>query len=363
MNPKLNLKSLSKEDIFLFIEKIGLPRYRAEQLLSWMYKRHAYEIDAITEFSKDLRSHLNGIAFISNLKLVERLQSSDGTEKFLFSLEDGNTIESVLIPDEDRFTLCISSQAGCAIGCQFCLTGKSGLVRSLKSYEIVDQIIAVNKIIKAETTDNKHIPTLVKGGKGGLPDKKITNIVFMGMGEPLMNFDNVVEALWRIIQLIGISKRKITVSTAGIVPKMLLLPLKAPDINLAVSLNAADNETRNRLMPINKKYAIESLISACKKYPLQSGRRITFEYVMIDGINDSPDDAHRLTKLLKGVRCKINLIPLNPHSESDFKRPPGKKVLEFQKILLNKNIRALIRESRGQDILAACGQLRAGNQY
>jgi 23S rRNA (adenine2503-C2)-methyltransferase len=143
---------------------------------------------------------------------------------------------------------------------------------------------------------------------------------------------------------------------------MLLLPLKAPDINLAVSLNAADNETRNRLMPINKKYAIESLISACKKYPLQSGRRITFEYVMIYGINDSPDDAHRLTRLLKGVRCKINLIPLNPHSETDFKRPPEKRVLEFQKILLNKNIRALIRESRGQDILAACGQLRAGNR-
>ena len=341
MNPKLNLKSLSKEGIYLFIEKIGLPRYRAEQLLSWMYKRHASEIDAITEFSKDLRSHLNGIAFISNLKLVERLQSSDGTEKFLFSLEDGNTIESVLIPDEDRFTLCISSQAGCAIGCQFCLTGKSGLVRSLKSYEIVDQIIAVNRIISPE---------------------KVTNIVFMGMGEPLMNFDNVVESLWRIIQFIGISKRKITVSTAGIVPKMLLLPLKAPDINLAVSLNAADNETRNRLMPINKKYAIESLISACKKYPLQSGRRITFEYVMIDGINDSPDDAHRLTKLLKGVQCKINLIPFNPHSESDFKRPTEKRVLEFQKILLNKNIRVLIRESRGQDILAACGQLRAGNR-
>jgi 23S rRNA (adenine2503-C2)-methyltransferase len=341
INTKTNLKSLSKEKIFLFIEKIGLPRYRAEQLLSWMYKRHASEIDAITEFSKDLRSHLNGIAFISNLKLVERFQSSDGTEKFLFSLEDGNTIESVLIPDEDRFTLCISSQAGCAMGCQFCLTGEFGLARSLKSYEIIDQIIAVNRIISPG---------------------KVTNIVFMGMGEPLMNFDNVVEALWRIIQFIGISKRKITVSTAGIVPKMLLLPLTAPDINLAVSLNAADNETRNRLMPINKKYAIESLISACKKYPLQSGRRITFEYVMIDGINDSPDDAHRLRKLLKGVHCKINLIPFNAHSESDFKRPPEKRVLEFQKILLNKKIRALIRESRGQDILAACGQLRAGNR-
>lgn len=341
MNHKLNLKSLSKEEIFLFIEKIGLPRYRAEQLLSWMYTKYAPEIDAITEFSKDLRSHLNGIAFISNLKLVERLQSSDGTEKFLFSLEDGNAIESVLISDENRFTLCISSQAGCAIGCQFCLTGKSGLVRSLKSYEITDQIIAVNRIISPE---------------------KVTNIVFMGMGEPLMNFDNVVEALWRIIQFIGISKRKITVSTAGILPKMLLIPLKAPDINLAVSLNAADNETRNRLMPINKKYDIESLITACKKYPLKSGRRITFEYVMIDGINDSPDDAHRLTKLLKGVRCKINLIPLNPHPESDFKRPPEERVLEFQKILSNKNIRALIRESRGQDILAACGQLRAVNR-
>ncbi len=209
MSKKTNLKSLSKDEIFRFIEDKGLPRYRSDQLICWIYKKYATKIDEITEFSNDLRNALNKIAFISNLELVKRLKSLDGTEKFLFSLEDGQTIESVLIPDKGlrlrRITLCISSQAGCAMGCSFCLTGKLGLIRNLKSYEIVDQIISVNRIIRPE---------------------KITNIVLMGMGEPLANFDEVVEALWKVVLFIGISKRKITLSTAGIVPKILLLPEK-----------------------------------------------------------------------------------------------------------------------------------------
>jgi len=339
MARKINLKTLSKEEVFHFIEEKGLPQYRAGQLIHWIYKKYAAEIDEITEFSKDLRNTLYEIAFISNLKLVKRVKSIDGTEKFLFSLEDEQTIESVLIPDKDRFTLCISSQVGCAMGCRFCLTAKCGLIRNLESYEIVDQIITVNKIIKPE---------------------KITNVVFMGMGEPLLNFDNVVEALWRIVQFIGISKRKITLSTAGIVPKILLLPKKAPEINLAISLNATTDASRNELMPVNKKYPIRSVINACRDYPLQPGRRITFEYVLIDGKNDSIEDAHRLVSLLKGLRCKVNLIPFNPFQGSDFMRPPETKILGFQKILLQNNVRALIRESKGQDILAACGQLRAG---
>jgi 23S rRNA (adenine2503-C2)-methyltransferase len=264
--------------------------------------------------------------------------SKDGTEKFLFLLEDDQTIESVLILDENRHTLCISSQVGCAMGCVFCLTGKSGFIRNLQAHEIVDQIIAVNRLIQPE---------------------KVTNVVFMGMGEPLLNFDNVVEALWRVVGFIGISKRKITLSTSGIVPKISLLPQKAPAVNLAVSLNAASDAVRDKLMPVNRKYPVQSVIDACRKYPLQHGRRITFEYVIIEGENDSAEDANRLVKLLKGLRCKINLIPLNTHEYSDLKSPAYDRILAFQKILLKKNVRALIRASRGQDILAACGQLRA----
>lgn len=226
------------------------------------------------------------------------------------------------------------------MGCRFCLTGRSGMVRNLRSYEIVDQIISVNRAIQPN---------------------KITNVVLMGMGEPLANFDQVVEALWSIIQFIGISKRKITLSTSGIVPKMLLLPSKAPEINLAISLNATTDEVRNAIMPINNTYPVQSLIAACRKYPLQPGRKITFEYIMIDGINDSLEDAHRIVKLLKGISCKINLIPFNPYPESEFKGPAEKRILEFQQILLKNHMRALIRESKGKDILAACGQLRAGH--
>jgi 23S rRNA (adenine2503-C2)-methyltransferase len=334
----VDLKSLSPKELHAFIKNQGLPDYRTDQLIHWIYARYASHIDEITEFSKDLRSRLNESAYISNLKIIRRLKSSDGTEKFLFALQDEQTIESVLIPDSDRLTLCVSSQVGCALGCLFCLTGKSGFIRNLKPHEIVDQIIAVNRTIQ---------------------NNKITNIVFMGMGEPLMNFDNVVEALRRIVDLIGISKRKITLSTAGIVPKILLLPRKAPEVNLAVSLNAATDEVRNKIMPVNKQYPLAALIEACRRYPLKPGRKITFEYVMIDGLNDSLADAKRLITLLKGLRCKLNLIPLNPHEGDSLKRASQEKVVAFQKMLFHHNRRALIRESRGQDILAACGQLRA----
>jgi len=223
------------------------------------------------------------------------------------------------------------------MGCRFCLTGKLGMIRNLRAWEIVDQILSVNRLI--------------------MP-KKVTNIVLMGMGEPLANFDEVVDALKRVISFIGISKRKITLSTAGLVPKIRELPAKAPDVNLAISLNATTDEVRDKIMPINKKYPIRSLIEACRRYPLKPMRRITFEYVLIGGVNDSPEDARRLVRLLRGIRCKINLIPINPLEESDLQRPSKAGILVFQKILTDNNMTALIRESRGQDILAACGQLR-----
>lgn len=337
MSKKINLKSLSRDEISRFMEEQGLPKYRTDQLLNWIYARYATSLERISEFSKDLRNSLGEIAFIGNLEIANRERSSDGAEKFLFGLEDGQTIESVLIPDKDRLTLCISSQVGCAMGCCFCLTGRSGLVRDLKAWEIVDQILSVNRLI---------VP------------KKVTNIVLMGMGEPLANFDEVVDALKKIISYIGISKRRITLSTAGLTPKIPELSCKAPDVNLAISLNATTDVVRDRIMPINKKYPLRALIDACRRFPLKPRRMITFEYVLIAGVNDSLEDARRLVRLLQGIRCKVNLIPLNPHEGSELQRPSGFSVLAFQKILKDNNMTVLIRESKGRDILAACGQLR-----
>jgi 23S rRNA (adenine2503-C2)-methyltransferase len=340
MSKKINLKSLSKDDIYSFIEGQRLPKYRADQLFNWIYTRYATSLDEISEFSKDLRKRIGDIAYIGNLEVVRRQRSADGTEKFLFGLEDKQTIESVLIPEKDRLTLCISSQVGCAMGCRFCRTGRTGFVRDLKAWEIIDQILSVNRL---------NTP------------RKVTNIVLMGMGEPLANFNEVVEALKRIVSYTGISKRKITLSTSGLVPKIPVLSGKAPDVNLAISLNATTDTVRDRIMPINRKYPIQSLIKACRIFPLKPRRAITFEYVLISGVNDFSEDARRLVRLLKGIRCKVNLIPLNPYEGSDLQRPSEAGVLAFQKILTDNNVTAFIRESKGQDILAACGQLRGSH--
>ena len=337
MADKINLKSLTREELLSFAKTEGLPKYRVDQLMHWIYEKYVQDLQEITEFSKVLREDLGRTAYISNLIIAARQRSSDGTEKFLFTLEDGQAIETVLIPDEDRLTLCISSQAGCAMGCSFCLTGETGLIRNLRAHEIVDQIISVNRLIQP---------------------KRISNIVLMGMGEPLANFDEVVRALWRITEFIGISKRKITLSTSGLVPKMLELPGRAPDVNLAISLNATTDEVRDRIMPINKKYPLRMLLDACRRYPLQIQRLITFEYVLIDGVNDSIEDAQRLGRMLKSIPCKVNLIPYNPHEGSRLQRSGHERVLAFQKVLKDNRMTALIRESKGQDILAACGQLR-----
>lgn len=344
MTGRVNLKALSKDGVFQFIRERGLPRYRAEQLLNWIYQRYATDLHEITEYSQHLRADLGAIAFIGSPELVSRLTSADGTEKFLFRLEDGETIESVLIPDAERLTLCISSQVGCAMGCSFCLTGSMGLVRNLSAGEIVDQVLAVNRLLG---------PTAA--------GRRVTNIVLMGMGEPLANFDQVVDALWRITELIGISKRKITLSTAGLVPRILQLPQKAPEVNLAISLNATTNPLRDEIMPVNKKYPLNVLLDTCRKYPLGPRRMITFEYVLLGNLNDSPADARRLPGLLRGIRSKINLIPYNPHGAARLERPSEQRVLAFQKILMDNGLTALIRESRGQDILAACGQLKASH--
>lgn len=335
---KTNLKALSKQELEAFIHASGLPAFRSKQIMHWIYEKYAGSIQDITELAKDVREKLSEKAYIGNLEILERQISKDGTQKFLFGLEDGESIESVLIPDEDRLTLCISSQVGCAMGCRFCLTGTLGLKRQLEAHEIVDQVISVNRAIAP---------------------RRITNIVLMGMGEPLANFDNVAEALWRITRLMNISPRRVTLSTSGIAPKILELAQKAPRVNLAISLNATTDKVRSYIMPVNKTYPLKVLLDACRKYPLPARKRITFEYVLLGDVNDSPEDAKRLITLLKGIPSKINLIPFNPYEGSEFRRPDEKTVLKFQDILIKGNMTALIRKSKGQDVLAACGQLKA----
>jgi 23S rRNA (adenine2503-C2)-methyltransferase len=334
----INLKALSKEQIEQFIRDSGQPLYRARQLIHWIYERHVSSIGEITEFSHSMREELEKTAYISNLALLDQQTSADGTRKFLFGLEDGEAIESVLIPDDDRLTLCISSQAGCALGCTFCLTGHLGLRRNLLPHEIVDQVISTARLIAPN---------------------KLTNVVFMGMGEPLANLESVVEALLRLTGLMKITPGRITLSTAGIVPAMKLLAERVPWTNLAISLNAATDEIRGQIMPVNKKYPLKALLEASMEYPLKPRQRITFEYVLLKGLNDSPADARRLVRLLRGIPSKINLIPFNPFSGCEYERPEDSDLLTFRDIIVKAHMTAFIRKSMGSDILAACGQLKA----
>jgi 23S rRNA (adenine2503-C2)-methyltransferase len=335
---KTDLKSLTAKDAEAFMKDAGLPAFRSRQLMRWIYEKRARSIDDITEFSKEMREKLSARAYISNLELVERKTSLDGSEKYLFGLEDGETIESVLIRNEERLTLCISTQAGCEMGCGFCLTGRLGLRRNLLAHEIADQAISVGRLIEPA---------------------HITNVVLMGMGEPLLNAENVIDALWRMTDMMKLAPRRITVSTSGIVPGIRLLAEKAPQVMLAISLNATTDETRDRIMPVNRQWPLEELLNACRRFPLQPRRRIIFEYVLLRGVNDTPADAKRLIRLLHGIRSKINLIPFNPFEGCEYERPLEEDVLAFQQILLDANFTAMIRKSKGQDILAACGQLKA----
>jgi len=335
---KIDLKALTAEGMKEFVKGLGLPAYRAGQMLHWIYEKGADSTEEMTELPKDLMARLSGVSYMSRLTLMDEKTSKDGTRKFLFGLEDGLSIESVLIPDGDRLTLCISTQVGCAMACGFCLTGKMGLKRNLKAHEIAGQVLAAKK----------------------LAGRPVTNVVLMGMGEPLMNFDETVEALWRMTGLMRISPRRITLSTSGIVPRLLEFPKKAPAVNLAISLNATTDEVRDRIMPVNKKYPLKTLFEALRKYPLKKRRRITFEYVLLKGVNDTPDDAKRLVGLLRGIPSKVNLIPFNPYEGCEFQGPKEETVLGFQEVLTGAGLSAFIRKSKGADIMAACGQLAGG---
>ena len=333
-----NLLDFTLEEMEKFISSVGKEKFRARQIMKWLHQSGSTSFADMTTLSRDFREKLAAIARIQRPEIIKILTSQDGTKKALLRLEDGLCIESVLIPGKSHWTICLSTQAGCAMGCEFCLTARQGLKRNLYPSEITGQIIA----LKHETPEGPNIK----------------NIVMMGMGEPLANYKNMLKAI-NILTCdfgLGISNRKITVSTCGLAPQIVQLG-KDICINLAISLNAPDDATRNKLMPVNKKYPLEVLLDACKKYPMPGRRLLTFEYILIDGVNSSVRDAEKLASLLKGLRCKLNLIVFNEFPGSEFKAPPKKEVEAFQQMLIKKHYTTMIRASKGSDILAACGQL------
>ncbi|MBI5558815.1 MAG: 23S rRNA (adenine(2503)-C(2))-methyltransferase RlmN [Deltaproteobacteria bacterium] len=339
---KTDLRNLTRDELTAFVVARGLPSFRAKQIFPWLYRPGITDFSEMTDLSKDLRNTLTEEAFFSRLLPAAKETSSDGTVKYGFLLEDGKVIETVLIPEDGRHTLCVSSQVGCAMDCSFCLTGTMGFSRNLSCAEMVNQVFTV--------ADDLH-----KNEQGA-----INNLVFMGMGEPLANFNNLVKALTILTDELGFDfpDRKITVSTCGLVPQILELG-QLFKVNLAISLHAADNETRTRLMPINARYPLESLLEACRQYALSRRKRIMFEYILLQGINDSDQDALRLAKLLHGIPAKINLLPCNETPELPYKKPDQKRIDSFQEILKRKGYTVLVRSSRGADISAACGQLAA----
>lgn len=337
-----DIKTLSLKELTGWLAKRRIASFRARQIFRWIYGRQADNFDAMTDLKKDIRSLLADHFTISRLDAETVADSRDGSRKYLFCLDDGRHIETVLIPEKDHCTLCVSTQVGCAQGCAFCMTAASGFERNLTAGEIIAQIRDVQHDMGANTP------------------MRLSNIVFMGMGEPLANYGNLVKALDIITDNangLGFSNRRVTVSTAGLVPRMADLG-RDSDVNLAVSLNATDDDTRSRLMPINQTYSIETLLAACQDYPLKPRRRVTFEYILIKGVNDTPTDARRLVKLLHPIRSKVNLIPFNEHPESGFHRPLETDIERFQAVLLNANMTVIVRRSKGGDIGAACGQLR-----
>jgi 23S rRNA (adenine2503-C2)-methyltransferase len=340
LTEKTDLKNLSPSELERFIASFGKERYRSIQILRWLYQKGAHSIEEMTNLSKNFRRQLNEVCTISTLHPLMVEEAKDGTKKFLFQLEDGNRIESVLIPHKKRLTLCLSTQVGCALGCRFCLTGKKGWKRDLTVSEILNQILSVKETLAGRNS--------------------ITNVVLMGMGEPLANYENTLKAIELMLypDAFKFSSRRITLSTAGLLPELERLSNEKKQFRLAVSLNASDEETRSHLMPINRRYPLEKILELCRSFPLRPRTRITFEYVLIEGINDSPQDAKRLIRILRGIPSKVNLIPLNEAPGIPFKRPLEEKVKRFQEILMEAGLTAIVRTSKGTEISAACGQLQ-----
>jgi 23S rRNA (adenine2503-C2)-methyltransferase len=341
---KENLVGASLEEIASLAAELGEPSYRARQIYAGLYRRRLRDWDSFADLAKMLREKLRSRFLLAYPNAIQVFQSADGTRRYLFEVALGHRIESVFIPEEKRDTFCISTQVGCAVECLFCVTGKLPMRRNLSAGEIVGQILALQA---DRQTDIKRL-----------------NIVIMGMGEPLLNYDNVMKALRLMADPLGmsISPRRITLSTSGILPGLERLAQEDLIPNLAISLNATTDAVRDMLIPINRKWNIAALLDACRRFPLEPRRRITFEYVMIKGLNDTPEDALRLVHLLKGLKKKVNLIPLNSDPWVPLETPGEECVLAFQKILLEHHLTAYIRRPRGNDVSAACGML-AGRDH
>ena len=341
---KTDVKSLSRDALLEWLDRHQVRAFRADQILKWLYLRLAGSFNEMTDLRKDFRGLLSESFYISRMPVDRVLTAEDGTRKFLFRLEDGQTVESVLIPEKNHFTLCVSSQVGCAQGCRFCVTGQTGWVRNLTSAEIVGQVWEIRKLMPQP--------------------EQLTNLVFMGMGEPLANYHHLTAALHILTDChwgMKFGTRRVTVSTAGVVPRIADLG-RDSRVNLAVSLNAVDDDARSRLMPINRKYPLADLIEACRRHPLPKGRKVTIEYILFRDVNDSDEHARKLARLLAPVKAKINLIPFNAYPQSAFQRPAEKRIQAFQGILVDKYYTCVVRYSKGLDIMAACGQLRSSVQ-
>jgi 23S rRNA (adenine2503-C2)-methyltransferase len=339
MPPIADLAELEVSELEAALEARGGQRFHARQLYRWIYRRGITDVERMTDLSRVLRAQLRDAFSLSTPRLVSDQQSVDGTRKFVLELADRRQIESVFIPDTPSMTFCISTQVGCAMACGFCLTGKMGLVRNLTAGEIAGQVRVL-----AAATNLLESPF---------------NIVLMGMGEPLHNYDNTMKALRMLHSEHGlaVSPRRVTLSTVGIVPGLERLAREPLMPNLAISLHATTDEQRTALVPPNRKYSLDQILDACRCFPLKKRSRITFEYVMLDGVNDTPEDARRLVKLLSGIQSKVNLIPLNPAPGIPYDRPSDERVNRFAQILADRHITVSVRKSRGRDIRAACGQL------
>ena len=337
---KPNIKDSSFRELAAFLAERKQPVYRAKQVRQWLFQKRVTAFGEMTNLPRAMQQQLEENFTVGRLQILRRAESSDGTVKFLFGLGDGTSIESVLIPEGQRLTLCISTQAGCGFGCAFCATAVLGLKRNLTAGEIVDQVLETSRTLSG--------------------NRRITHVVLMGMGEPLANYRQTAHALEIITDGdwgVGISPRRVTLSTVGLVPQIEKL-MEQTRVNLAISLHAPTNELRGELMPANRKYSLEQVLDCCRKLPIPRRKRITFEYVLLGGVNDSEQQARQLASLLRDIPSKVNVIPFNPHPGSGFRRPMPEQVERFQKILRQEGVQINVRRPRGDDIQAACGQLQ-----
>ncbi len=344
MSDKINLLDFDKAAMTEFVSSLGEKPYRAQQIIKWIHQYGHCSFEQMSNLSNSFRQKLNELAIVTLPELISSQQSADGTHKWLLKLHCGNCIETVFIPEENRGTLCVSSQVGCGLNCSFCSTAKQGFNRNLTAGEIIAQCWFA---VRALSQQN------------GIHDRRITNVVMMGMGEPLLNFDNVVCAMNIMMDdfAYGLSKRRVTLSTSGVIPEMLRLKKVSP-VALAVSLHAPNDELRNQLVPLNKKYPLKKLMTVCRDYfDGEHKRYVTMEYVMLRNVNDQPEHARQLVKLLANVPCKVNLIPFNPFPMAQYERSTIETINQFRDILINHGINTITRKTRGDDIDAACGQL------